>query len=346
MRAALYQAFRAPLAITRVSDPEPPADGVVIRVAAAGLCRSDWHGWQGHDPDIRPPHVPGHEFAGTVTATGAAVTGWRAGDRVTAPFCLGCGTCAQCRAGQQQICDRYYQPGFTGWGAFAEYVALPHADANLVALGPETSFVAAATLGCRFATAFRAVVIQGRARPGEWVAVHGCGGVGLSAVMIAHAIGARAVAVDIRAAPLALARELGAAALVQAGEGDDVAGRIRDITGGGAHVSLDALGSTATCLSSIACLRKQGRHVQVGLMTGADARPAIPLSPVIAQELEILGSHGLQAHRYPAMLALIASGQLRPERLVTKRIALDDVVTELPRMGDFPAAGVTVIERF
>ena len=347
MRAVRYASFRAPLELVTLPDPDPPADGVVVKVEATGMCRSDWHGWMGHDPDIRLPHVPGHELAGTVAAIGPAVRKWKLGDRVTAPFCLGCGRCEQCRAGQHQICDRYYQPGFTGWGSFAQYVALPYADENLVALAPAVSFTAAALLGCRFATAYRAVVTQGRLQPGEWIAVHACGGVGLSVVMIACALGARVVAVDVTDTKLALAEQLGAEVVLNAAHIDDVPGAVRSATGGGGvHVSVDALGSAVTCVNSIGSLRKRGRHVQVGLMTGEHSHPPIPMASVIAQELEIRGSHGMAARDYPAMLDLITGGRLSPERLVGRTIALSDAPSELPRMGAFEGVGVTVINRF
>ncbi|MCH1991082.1 zinc-binding dehydrogenase, partial [Achromobacter xylosoxidans] len=135
----------------------------------------------------------------------------------------------------------------------------------LVALPDGMEAVTAASLGCRFATAYRSVAGHGGVRAGWWVAVHGCGGVGLSAVMIAHALGARVVAVDVSEEALRSAAALGADAVVDARDGAVVA-RVRDVTGGGAHVSLDALGSAATCLSSIAGLRPRGRHVQVGLL--------------------------------------------------------------------------------
>ena len=166
-------------------DPAPAPDGVVIRVEANGICRSDWHGWMGHDSDIHLPHVPGHELAGVVEAVGQETRRWKTGDRVTVPFAVGCGNCPQCLSGNQHICDDYFQPGFTAWGSFAEYVAIPYADVNLVRVPEELDFVTAASLGCRFITSFRAVVGPGRAAPGEWVVVHGCGGVGLSAIMIA-----------------------------------------------------------------------------------------------------------------------------------------------------------------
>ena len=328
-----------------VSDPVPEADGVVLRVEASGVCRSDWHGWMGHDPDIALPHVPGHEIAGTVVAVGSGITRWREGDRVTLPFVSGCGRCPECQAGQQQVCRAQFQPGFTAWGSFAEYVALRYAEQNLVRLPETLDFVTAASLGCRFATSFRAVVQQGRARGGEWVAVHGCGGVGLSAVMIAHALGARVIAVDIGADKLERAAELGAEFVVNSREVDVVAA-IREVTGGGAHLSLDALGHAQTCADSILCLRTQGRHVQVGLLVAEHGRPPLPMDAVIARELVIYGSHGMAAHAYPDMLGMIESGQLRPERLIGRRLTLGESVDALTGMDTFSGTGVQVIDRF
>jgi alcohol dehydrogenase len=347
MKAVIFGEFGGALTVAQVADPVASGDGAVIEVKASGICRSDWHGWLGHDPDIaRLPHVPGHELAGVVAETGRNVTGWKCGDRVTLPFVCGCGVCPECAAGNHQVCDHQFQPGFTGWGSFAQYVAIRYADANLVRLPEEIDFVTAASLGCRFSTSFRALVAQGRVTAGEWVAVHGCGGVGLSAVMIAHALGARPIAVDIDTRVLGRARQLGAAETVNARENPDVVGTIRALTGRGADVSLDALGSVTTCTNSILCLRKQGRHVQVGLLAGDDYLPRIPMHQVIARELHICGSHGMQASRYGEMLALITAGKLNPGALVGKTIPLEDAPRELERMGRFGSVGITVIDRF
>src|SRR5215813_5388 len=276
MRAAIYQQFRQPLSIQNVSDPVLPDDGVVIAVKATGLCRSDWHGWMGHDPDIRVPHVPGHELAGVVAAKGRLVTRWSVGDRVTVPFVCACGACPPCRSGNQQVCDHQFQPGFTHWGSFAEYVAIHRADLNLVRLPEELTFETAASLGCRFATSFRAVVDQARVTEGQWVAVHGCGGVGLSAIMIARALGARVVAIDVARNKLDFARSIGAHATLDAHEHADIPAAVRDLTRGGADVSIDALGHPQTCFNSVACLTKRGKHIQVGLLLAEQSRPALP----------------------------------------------------------------------
>ncbi|MES5820964.1 zinc-dependent alcohol dehydrogenase family protein [Streptomyces sp. RG80] len=344
MRAVIFDRFSEPAEVRDVPDPVPPAHGVVVRVEATGLCRSDWHGWQGHDPDITLPHVPGHELAGVVEAVGTAVTAWRPGERVTVPFVCACGTCATCAAGDHQICERQTQPGFTHWGSFAQYVALDHADVNLVAIPDDLSYATAAALGCRFATAFRAVVQQGRVAAGEWVAVHGCGGVGLSAVMIAAASGARVVAVDVSPGALDLARKFGAAECVDASQAGDTAAAVRELTGGGAHLSLDALGSPVTCAASVDSLRRRGRHVQVGLLPSPTGTTPVPMARAIALELELLGSHGMAAHTYPPMLELVRAGVLRPDLLVTSSIDLAATPAALAAMGTAPGAGVTVIE--
>jgi alcohol dehydrogenase len=341
MKAALMRAFTEPLQIEDAPDPEPPADGVVVAVRATGVCRSDWHGWMGHDPAIALPHVPGHELAGEVAAVGPEVRGFAAGDRVTVPFCCGCGTCEPCRHGHTQICDRDFQPGFTAWGSFAELVALPRADLNLVRLPDELGFVEAAGLGCRFMTAFAAITEHGRVGAGDWVAIHGCGGVGLSALMIAAALGAAVVAVDVDDETLALARSLGAAHTINA---RDPVAEIVELTGGGAHVSLDALGSAATCANSIRCLRKRGRHVQVGLMLEDDRTAPIPMDRVIAYELELRGVHGMAVGRYDALLRLVTSGAVDPTRLIGRTIGLADAGAELAAMGEFAQRGVSVIE--
>ena len=346
MKAVLFEKFMETPKLVNVDDPTPDANGVVLKVEATGVCRSDWHGWMGHDDDVELPHVPGHELAGTVQAIGRHVKNWRVGDRVTVPFVAGCGVCPECNAGHQQVCENQFQPGFTHWGSFAEYVSIHHADLNLVALPEEMAFSTAASLGCRFATSFRAIVDQGRVSPGQWVAVHGCGGVGLSAVMIATAMGANVVAIDIDDTKLDLARQFGAVACVNGSAASDVPGAVMEMTRGGAHVSIDALGHPTTCFNSIQSLRRRGKHVQVGLMLADQAQPRVPMSRIIGWELEILGSHGMQAHRYDAMLAMVRSGKLDPAKLVGREISLAESIEALTGMDRFQSVGATVITQF
>ena len=324
MRAVVYDDFGGPLSLRDVPEPSVPPGGVLVQVAATGVCRSDWHGWQGHDTDIKTlPHVPGHELAGTVAAIGAGVELWSVGDRVTVPFVNACGTCVQCAEGNGQVCPQQRQPGFTHWGSFAELVALDAADVNLVALPAELSMVTAASLGCRFATSFRALASVAQVQPGERVVVFGAGGVGLSAVQVARALGAEVAVVDPHQAAVELAASMGAVPALA-----------------DPHVTVDAIGDPRVVERALAILRPRGRHVQIGLLPGE--QPAVPMARVLSQELQVLGSHGMAAHEYPAMLSLVASGALRPDLLVSQTVGLEDAGKALVDVGR--AAGITVVE--
>jgi alcohol dehydrogenase len=346
MKAVIYYNYQQRPVIEQLPDPTPSPTGVVIKVGASGVCRSDWHGWMGHDSDICLPHVPGHELAGTVIEIGKEVKNWQLGDRVTVPFVGGCGHCGECISGNHQVCDNQFQPGFTHWGSFAEYVAIEYADVNLVKLPESMGFVTAASLGCRFATAFRGVTAQANIQAGQWLVVHGCGGVGLSSIMIAKALGAIVIAVDISEKQLALASEVGATHCINALKSGDVVDAIKQITRGGAHISIDALGSTQTCINSIRCLKSRGRHIQIGLMSGVDAKAVLPMGEVIRNELEIVGSHGMQAYAYDKMLSMIQNGLLEPEKLLGKTITLEQSIDELINMDKFKDSGITVIDKF
>lgn len=342
MRAVVLDAVRARPEVRDVPEPAAPPAGVVVEVRATGLCRSDWHAWAGHD-DIAFPHVPGHELAGVVVEVGPEVARWRVGDRVTVPFVCGCGRCGWCLAGDAQVCPDQQQPGFTHWGSFAEHVALHAADTNLVAVPDEVDLATAAGLGCRFATAYRALVGRARVRPGEWVTVVGAGGVGLSTVMIAAAAGARVVAVDRNPEALSAATSLGAEHTLLA-DGVDVPAAIADLTGGGSHVAVDAVGSEQTCADAILSLRRRGRHVQVGLLPPAEGHPRVPMARVIGWELDLLGSHGMAAADYPEMMELIRSGSLRPQLLVERTIGLAEAAALLPGFDRATVAGMTMID--
>jgi len=342
MRAVVVDAVRAQPQVREVPAPTAPPGGVVVRVEATGLCRSDWHAWAGHD-DITFPHVPGHELAGVITEVGEGVRRWVVGDRVTVPFVCGCGRCEWCLAGDAQVCPDQEQPGFTHWGSFAEKVALHAADTNLVGVPEEVDFATAASLGCRFATAYRALVGRSRVSPGEWVTVVGAGGVGLSTVMIAKALGARVVAVDRNPEALAAAADLGAEHTLLA-DGTDVPAAVAELTDGGSHVSVDAVGSEQTCADAVLSLRRRGRHVQVGLLPPVDGHPRVPMARVIAWELDLLGSHGMAAADYPGMMRLIQQGRLQPQRLVERTVGLEEAGALLPGFDAATVAGITVID--
>ena len=339
MRAVVYTASGAIPELVEVPAPECPYDGAVVEVRATGVCRSDWHAWKGHD-QVPLPNIPGHEFAGVVTQVGRDVASFKAGDRVTVPFVNGCGRCAYCVGGQAQVCPDQTQPGFTHPGSFAELVAVRAADFNLVRLPDDVDFVSAAALGCRFATSFHALTAQAGMAAGEWLVVFGCGGVGLSAVLVARALRARVVAIDPSADARALAKRLGADFTLPAYDPALVA----ELTQGGAHVSLDAVGSAATAASGVRSLRRRGRHVQVGLMLAEHAEAPLPWGELVAKELSVIGSHGMAAADYPPMLDLITAGRLDPKLLLGRTVGLESAGAELMAMDHPPTTpGVTVV---
>lgn len=345
MIAAHITSWRAPLEIVTLADPSPDGDGVVLKVSACGVCRSDWHAWTGADPDVKLPHIPGHEYCGEVVAVGKNVNRWAVGDRVIAPFILACGRCGDCAAGNQTICASQVTPGFTQAGAFAEFIAVPFADANLTALPETIAPELAAGLGCRVTTAWHALTGRAALRAGEWLAVFGASGVGLSALMLGRALGARVAVVDIVPEKLAYAKKLGADAVINA-DTCNAAEAIREITRGGADVAIEALGIASTTIGTLQSLRKMGRMVQVGMPAGVHRTMPIPMDVVYSGQLAIFGTRGMPAHRYPSLLNFMSSGQVDLAPLVTRCISLSEASSELAAFDSMAPAGVAVITNF
>lgn len=343
MRAAVLRAYREDLSIETVPDPACPEDGVVVRVLACGICRSDWHGWVGEHPRVKPGHIGGHEYCGEVVEVGAR-SRFAVGDRLIAPFLLSCGDCHQCRTGESNTCTDQIVTGFSVQGAFAEYVAVPR-DHNLVRLPEGMSPVLAAALGCRVTTAWHALTGRAKIQPGEWLAVHGTGGIGMAALLLGRALGARVVVTDVVPEKLEHALSLGADHAVDARDGKAGA-RIRELTGGGAHVSVEALGFPATVAASIACLGPLGRHVQVGMPLGDHAVQEVDLFEVYMKNLALFGTRGMPAHKYPSLLSLIAGGHVDLSPIVAREVALSDTGRELAAFDGPMGPGVAVITDF
>ena len=340
MRAAVIQEYRADLSLQTVPDPVCEADGVVVKVLACGICRSDWHGWVGEHAKVKPGAIPGHEYCGEVVEAGPLAR-WTVGERIIAPFILACGECPECRSGQTTTCRAQRVPGFGEPGAYAEYVSVPHAH-NLTRLPDFLTPALAAGLGCRVTTAYHALTGRAGVQAGEWLAIHGTGGIGLSALLIGKALGARIVAVDVVGERLTHALSLGAEHVINAAEGDTAA-RIREVTGGGAHVSIEALGIEATANASIECLRPLGRHVQVGLPTGHTAQMQINMNAVYMKQLALFGTRGMPAWRYPSLLSLIETGQVDVRPIVARHVALSQASAEVRAFDGPMSPGVAVI---
>lgn len=350
MKAAVMEAVGAPLVVhDDWPEPECGSEDVVVEVQANGICLSDHHIWQGGWPwlgiALTPPLVLGHEFCGVVVEVGARVQRFAKGDRVAIPFHHSCGSCAECHAGHHNVCEAVQRPVLDYTGGFGHYAKVAHADVNLVPLPEAISNLEAAAMGCRFMTAWHGIVDRARVEGGEWVAVFGCGGVGLAAVDVAASLGANVVAVSRTPAKLELARSLGAVATVTAGP--NATQELIELTRGGAHVSVDALGDAETALPALGCLRSRGRHLRLGVSSRRQQGTIpLPVDLMVFRELQLIGSLGMPAWRYPAMLRMVEAGRLHPGRLVTGTIPIAEAGAALSRMGSYSGVGMTVITQW
>jgi D-arabinose 1-dehydrogenase-like Zn-dependent alcohol dehydrogenase len=345
------EGVRKPLVVKEVADPKCPPNGVIIRAEAEGVCRSDWHAWSGDWSWIglvpSMPLVMGHEFCGVVEEVGKETRSFKKGDRVLVPFSQGDGICEYCRSGHSHVCANPSLPGFSYWGGYGRYVGIPNADANLVPMPDNVGFLEGASMGCRFMTSYHGVVDRAQVRPGEWVAVHGCGGIGLSAIHIAAAIGANVVAVDLDDRKLELAKKVGAQHVINGKKVEDIPMAVFDITHGGAHVAVDALGIATTCRNAILSLRKQGRSLQIGLTTAAEkGEVPLPIDRMVTMELSVIASLGMPASRYPSMLQMVAAKKLNPKEMITETISLEGANRVLEEMTNFQNVGVSIINQY
>lgn len=349
MRAAQLVEYRKPLEITEIPDPACGPTDVVIKVSACGICRTDWHLWNGDWDWIAfqapLPHVPGHEIAGTIVEIGSEIRSLSVGDSVTVPWHQACGDCASCRRAHTNTCERVGMAGFGGYtGGYAEYVAVPNADLNVVAIPSSIDPLDAFGLGCRYMAAFGAVVCQGAVQAGESLLIVGAGGLGLSAVQIGVASGATVVAVDIDPAKLDRARAEGAVGVVDARDADALA-QIAELTSGGAHVSVDTLCRPESIQTACLGTRRQGRVVEAAYTTQPQRGIlGIPMDALSLWELQLIGSGaGLNHQELDRVISLVERGVLKPSTLVTEQIGLDAVTSVYEAMDDFRNIGLSVI---
>jgi len=326
------------------ANPKLTDDGVIIELKANGVCRSDWHTWVGDIPIKNP--IIGHEATGVIAEVGRNVKNYKKGDRIIVPFSGSDGTCSCCQQGHTNLCDHMLAPGGSYNGAYAQYMHVPLADRNLIHLPEEISFTDGAALGCRTMTAYHGLIDRVKVRPGEYVVVYGCGGVGLSAINIAAAVGATVIGVDINPKNLELAKAMGAAYTINSTKTNPQE-EVMAITKVGAHVGVDALGIPQTCVGSITSLRKLGRHLQVGVTTKAEQGVIpVPVDLIVFKELELYGTLGMPVTGYDALLSLVAQGKLTPGKMVTGEISLSEVPSIFEQMSNFTATGTYVVTDF
>ena len=321
MKAAVFYGADQPFKLEEVPTPEPGAGEVLVKVAACGLCHTDLHYTDHGVPTFKPPPmILGHEISGTIAKTGPSVEGWQPGARVLLPAVFGCGECAMCRTGRENICEQMVMFGNNVDGGYAEYVLAPAKD--VFALPEEIPLVEGAIIADAITTPYHAVVNRGRVKPGDQVVVFGCGGIGLNVVQMAAALGANVIAVDILDEKLDWAKKFGAGAVVNSSKVERVDKEIRILTGGGADIGFEAIGNPAVQEETFASIRTGGRFVVVGF---ASKPMTLNTGKVMYREMEIIGSLGCRAVDYPRVLDLARQGKIQVKEMVTARFPLDDI---------------------
>ena len=355
MDAVVFQGVGEPLELREVDRPDCGPDEAIVETEACGICRSDWHAWQGDWDWIglvpRPGLIFGHEPVGRVVEVGDNVTRFDEGDRVTNPFNLSDGTCPYCRAGKANICESSIPMGFVGFqkGAFAEEYSVRNADQNLIEVPDDVAAEKIAGLGCRFATAFHGVTKRVDVGPGDWVAVHGCGGVGMSAIHTVNALGGNVIAIDIVEEKLDKAKELGASEGINSQNVKDVPQAVKSITDGsrGVEVSVEALGISETIQNSVNSLAPGGQHLQVGMTTSEESgQVELPIDFMVQNEREFYGTYGMPPHEYDEIFRMMRSGKIEPGRIVSETCSLGDVPNVMERLGEYDTMGIPVCSEF
>ncbi len=355
MHAVQADAIRRPMVLRDIAIPDIGEHDALVRVVASGICRTDWHVWNGDwtwaGLDLPLPITLGHEIGGVVERVGSAVTNFKPGMKVCVPFNFADGTCSYCQRGKQNLCENAAWNFTTpGSGGFAEYARVPNAQLNCIPLPENVTERDGAALGCRYMTAYRAVRSRANVRPGETVLVIGVGGVGRSAVQIATAMGGLVIAVDPKPSALEAAKKLGAIAVVNSAdlEPEDIAKRVKEANGGlGVEVAIDAMGGHVTTPAAMNALAKGGRLVVAGLTTQDDRGDIIiPVDQLVLSEWSIMGTLGNPHGDYGDLLQLVDSGRLQPSKLIGEEVALRDVQSVFDRLPKFETEGFTVITNF
>lgn len=321
MRAAVFQGSGRPLSMGDLPRPVPGPGEALVKVAACGFCHTDLHYMDHGVPTAKPPPmILGHEVSGVVEELGPGVGAIHLGDHVLVPAVLPCGACGFCRRGRGNICPRLRMLGNHIDGGFAELVRVPGQD--LVPVPTDIDLAHAAVIADALTTPYHAVVNRARVRSGEWVAVVGCGGVGINAVQFAAAAGANVLAIDLRPEKLEMARRLGASETLNPSEHPDVAGEARQRTGGGADVAFEVVGTPETALMALSTLKRGGRLCVVGY---SEKVMPLPLNRLMFFEYDVVGSLGCRPVDYPRVIEMVRRGKVNLEAVVTGSLPLDRV---------------------
>ena len=321
MKAAVFYAAKEPLKIEELPNPSPGVGEILVKVAACGLCHTDLSYIDHGVPTFKkPPLILGHEVSGTVAAIGANVDSWNEGDRVLLPAVFGCGKCAMCRTGRENICEEMVMFGNNVNGGYAEFVLAPAKE--IVSLPEEIPLIEGAIIADAITTPFHAVINRGKVKPGDSVVVFGCGGVGINIVQMAVAVGAQVVAVDVMDNKLEWASNLGAHATVNAKNVERVDKEIRKLTSGGADVGFEAIGNPIVQEQAFASIRNGGRFVMVGY----SPKPmSLNAGRVMYREMEIVGSLGCRVADYPRVVELARQGKIKVKELVSAQFPLEEI---------------------
>lgn len=343
MKAISYSKFGGQLNFAEVGYPILSAQSAIIKVLAAGLCMSDVHAWKGFDPFISLPHIPGHEFCGEVVELDKGVDGFLIGDLVTVPVTCGCNFCEYCASGYQNLCSDPFQPGFTCDGAFAEFILIPKASERLVKLPEFVDPVSSCILGCRFGSAYRALHTLGELKSNDWIAIYGCGGLGLAGVVIATSLDANVIAIDESSRKLGLAKELGAKYIFNAND-RDLLQKVEEVTHGGPHVSFESSGSSLALSNSFKSLRKKGKHVQIGFSHFSKNIEASVINLLVEKELEVIGSHGFGISEFKEIFDLLRASKIDLRKLIGRRISLQEAPRVFESLTENVVPGAILID--
>jgi 6-hydroxycyclohex-1-ene-1-carbonyl-CoA dehydrogenase len=321
MKAAVFHGSEDGLKVEDIPIPSAGPGQILVKVAACGVCHTDLHYIEHGVPTFKkPPVVLGHEASGIVEDVGADVDNVSKGQRVLIPAVLTCGKCRFCRMGRENICSDMQMLGNHFDGAYAEYVAVPAKD--VLDLPESIPLEDASIIADALSTPYHAVKNRARVRPGDTVAVFGCGGVGINAVQLAAAAGAQVIAVDTNERKLQWASEFGAAETVNASKVERVSKEIKKLTGGGVDIAMEVIGNPRTIEEAFESVRIGGRLCVVGYTHEAIS---IIAGKIMFKELDIVGSLGCPPGEYVPLIRMVELGKIDLSRLVTHRFALDEI---------------------